>query len=198
MKTTFFGLILVIYTLIPRAEAGVFNIPEFVDYKKWAVGLEPQLTMTPDTGMAATLKFTYGLTPLSDLQVGIGGGGGDKEFRLGGTYTFDVIPDIEGQIGAGIALQGYVYHLNTGGSLTELTAIPYIHNTFRTVRGQNFDPYLALPGGLSFNDGMYRSIFQIVGGTYFKYSENIGYNAEIGINLKDTDSYLAVGVTYRN
>jgi hypothetical protein len=198
MKTTFFSLIMALYTLIPAAQAGVFNIPEFVDYKNWALGVEPELTLTPDSGIAGTVKFTYGITPLSNLQVGIGSGSGDKQFRLGGTYTFDVIPDIEGQIGAGIALQGYVYHIKSGGSLTELTGIPYIHNTFRTAQGQDFDPYVALPLGMSFNDGNYRSIFQIVGGTYFKLNPHIGYNAELGVNIKDTDTYISVGATYRN
>ena len=203
MKSIFFSLILAIYGICafnaPLAQAGVFNLPEFVEYKSWALGLEPLITMTNGSGVGANVKFTYGISPLSNLQLGMGSGSGSKQFRLGGAYTLDFIPDLDGQIGAGIAFQGYTYHMKTtGGSMTEITAIPYIHNNFTTSNDANFDPYISLPVGMAFNDGTYRTIMQIVFGVFFKTTEHVFYNMELGLNMKDTDTYIATGITYRN
>ena len=201
-------LILAICVLSPlfqglTAQAGFFNIPEFVDYQNWAVGLEPELTLsspanTSNTGVALNVKFTYGITPLSNLQVGIGEGSGSKGFRLGGTYTFDFIPDLKGQIGAGLALQAYYYKLKGSYGQTETTLYPYLHHMIVAENGLAYDPYVAVPFGFAFFNNTYRSIFQLVVGTYVKASEHYGLNAEVGFNLKDTDTYLAVGMTYRD
>ena len=178
--------------------AGVFNLTQFVDYQSWAIGMEPEVTITAGGGFATNFKFTYGIAPLSNFQAGVGFGTGARGFRIGGTYTFDFIPDIKGQIGAGIAIQGYYYKLAGSSGQTETTAIPYIHNIFKTKGGTSFDPYIALPLGLAFFDGTYRSIMQLVMGSYFPTSDHFGFNAEFGVTLKDTDSYLAGGVTYRD
>ncbi len=187
-----------------QSKAGVFNIPEFVDYKNWAVGLEPVFTLstpkvvnTESSGVGFNLKYTYGITPLSNLQVGIGDGSGSKGFRLGGTYTWDIIPNLEHQIGAGIALQAYYYKLKYSNGETETTFYPYAHNMYHT-EGLDYDPYIAVPVGESFNNGTYRTILQLVLGTFFKTSQYFGLNAEIGLNLKDTDTYISLGGTYRN
>lgn len=202
MKTFLLATICAITSLVGSAHAGVFNIPQFVDYQSWAVGIEPEMTLSSfgdrGSGIGLNAKFTYGITPLSNLQVGVGTGSGPRGFRLGGTYTFDFIPDIEGQLGAGLALQAYFYKLKGSVSQTETTIYPYIHKMIHSASGFNYDPYVALPYGLAFVGGTYRSVLQAVFGTYFKTSEHFGFNGEIGINLKDTDTYLAFGINYRD
>ena len=213
MKKTNFSLILGIWALglfevfgvlgsISTVQAGVFNIPEFVEYHGWAVGIEPEATLSTwgnsaQSGIATTAKFTYGITPLSNLQIGMGTGSGTKGFRTGGTYTFDIIPNLDKQIGAGLALQAYYYKLKGSFGQTETTLYPYIHNTFH---GETFDydPYIALPWGMAFYNSNYRSIMQLVFGSYVKASEHFGLNAELGLNLKDTDTYISFGITYRD
>ena len=185
------------------AHAGVFNIPNFVEYKSWAVGMEAELTLstfgnTSSTGISDTVKFTYGITPLSNLQVGMGIGSGSKGFRLGGTYTFDFIPDLEGQIGAGLALQGYYYKLKGAYGQTEATLYPYVHKLFKTEGGQSYDPFVAMPWGEAFYNGTYRTVWQLVFGTQVKTSDHFGLTGEMGLNLKDTDTYLSGGITYRD
>jgi hypothetical protein len=196
-------LILAICLFSPRAQAGVFNIPEFVEYKSWAIGVEPEVTLSsqPNTssdGIGINLKFTYGILPISNLQVGVGTGSGSRGFRLGGTYTFDILPDLENQLGAGIAFQGYYYKLKGELGQTELTLYPYLHHTIKGTEGFDYDPYIALPIGEAFYNSTYRTIVQVVLGTYLKTSQYFGINGELGINLKDTDTYLSFGVTYRN
>ncbi len=191
-------------TQSPNAFAGVFNIPQFVEFKSWAVGLEPEATLstagysTHNSGIALTAKFTYGMTPLSNLQVGVGSGSGNKEFRIGTTYAIDFIPDLEGQIGVGLAFQAYYYKLKESLSQTETTLYPYLHKMFTSDTGLKYDPYFAMPFGLAFNNGNYRSIWQGVFGVYFKPTSHYGLNAELGLNFKDTDTYVAGGITYRD
>jgi len=186
-----------------RANAGVFNIPEFVDYQSWAVGFEPEVTLsgadnTASTGIATNFKFTYGITPISNLQVGLGFGSGSRGFRAGGTYSFDFIPDLEGQPGFGVALQGYYYKLKGSVGQTEATLYPYLHHLITGTSGVDYDPYVAVPFGLAFYDGNYRTIGQFVIGNYFRTSQHFGFNLELGMNWKDTDTYLSTGITYRD
>lgn len=185
-------------TLTHPATAGVFNIPQFVEHESWAFGLEPETTLTGGGGFATNFKFTYGITPLSNLQIGAGFGGGARGFRAGGAYTFDFIPDLDGQIGFGVAFQGYYYKLRSNLAQTEFTAVPYLHNGYNTEAGTHFAPYVALPIGIAFLDGTYRSIMQLALGSYFNTSEHFAINAELGLNLSNTDSYLGFGVTYRD
>ena len=209
MRNSKFAL-LMIFCILPTifvsspARAGVFNIPQFVDYKNWAVGLEPVFTLTSpksvsteNSGAGFNLKFTYGITPISNLQLGIGDGSGTKGFRLGGTYSWDIIPNLEHQIGAGIALEAYTYKLKSGLGETEITVYPYAHNLYHA-EALDYDPYIALPVGEAFYNGTYRTILQMVLGTFFKTSPYFGFNAELGMNLKDTDTYISLGGTYRN
>ena len=130
--------------------------------------------------------------------MGVGFGSGSRGFRIGGTYTFDFIPDLDGQIGFGVALQGYYYKLKGSVGQTEATLYPYLHNLFEGSSGVDYDPYVALPFGMAFYNGNYRTILQLVIGNYFKTSDHFGFNLELGMNLKDTDTYIATGITYRD
>ena len=192
------GCILFTTSLISKAQAGVFNIPEFVDQKSWAVGLEPEATFSSGGSLSNTVKFTYGIASLSNLQVGLGTGTGTRGFRGGATYTFDFIPDLEGQIGAGVALQMYYYKLHTSLGQTEMTLYPYLHHQLANSSHTSFDPYLALPFGLALTDGTYRTISQLVVGSYFQTSKNFGINGELGMNLKGSDTYISGGISYRD
>lgn len=181
-----------------KAEAGVFNIPQFVEQSSWSVGLEPEATFSGGGSFSNTLKFTYGIADLSNLQIGLGTGTGTRGFRGGATYTFDFIPDLDGQIGAGVAFQMYHYKMQASVGETQMLLYPYLHNQFGNTGNTGMDPYVALPFGMALRDGTYRTISQLVVGSYFQTSRNFGFNAELGINLKGTDTYLAGGITYRD
>ena len=186
----------------PEVRASVFTLPQFIEHKSWAIGFEPEATLestnpTGGAGVAITTKFTYGITPLSNLQLGIGSGSGEKSFRFGGAYTFDFIPDLQGQIGAGLGIQAYYFNLRNASGKLETQAFPYLHKKFPG-SGISFDPYVAMPYGVSFVSGSALAIWQLALGTFFKTSEHLGYNTELGLNLKNSDTYLSVGVTYQD
>lgn len=190
--------------LLPSlSSASVFTIPQFVEYKSWAVGLEPEATLSTSSlgsgqGVAFNAKFTYGISPLSNLQIGVGPGSGNKTFRFGGTYSFDFIPDLSGQIGAGLAAQAYYFNLRDRSGKTEIQAYPYVHKRFSTSSGLEFDPFLAMPYGMEFVDGKHQAVWQLAVGSYFQSSEHIGLNTELGLSLKNADTYLAFGISYRD
>ena len=185
-------------TLTHQAQAGVFNIPEFVEKSSWSVGLEPEATFSSGGSFSNTLKFTYGIASLSNLQVGLGTGSGNRGFRTGATYTFDFIPDLEGQIGAGLAFQMYYYKLQASVGQTEMTLYPYLHKQFSTGGISSWDPYIALPFGMALSAGAYHTISQLVFGSYFQTSKNFGVNGEVGMNMKGADTYISGGITYRD
>ncbi len=203
MKHLPFALALLGIALSPSTSASVFTIPQFVEYKSWAVGLEPEATLSSSArgsgqGVAFNAKFTYGITPLSNLQIGVGPGSGNRTFRFGGTYSFDFIPDLSGQIGAGLAAQAYYFNLRDSSGRTEILAYPYVHKRFTSSSGLEFDPFIAIPYGIGFANGSYDSLWQLAFGSYFKTSEHIGLNTELGLSLKNADTYLCLGISYRD
>ena len=60
------------------AQAGVFTLPHFVPAGDWALGLEPELTLTSGAGLGANVKFTHGLTELN------------RDKRVGGEVLFEI------------------------------------------------------------------------------------------------------------
>ena len=193
-----FAFFLTLVSSVPSAQAGVFNLTQFVDYQSWAVGMEPEITFTDGGGFATNFKFTYGITPLNNIQATVGFGSGARQFRIGGAYSFDVVPDLDGQIGFGFYLQGLYYKRRAAIGNTEVTLTPYIHNAFQSAGGTDFDPYLAVPFGMSFMSGTYTTVVQLAVGSYFPLSQHFGFNVEAGFSLKDTDSYVSFGATYRD
>jgi len=179
-----------------QAHAGIFNLTEFVDQGNWSLGLEPEVELTDTAGIAGMVKYTYGLSELSDLQVGIGTGTGTDRFRVSSAFTFDIIPDMKNQVGFGIAVQGeFLNNLNLGDAL-QLQGIPYVHKSF-TIKGTSTaDPFIALPIGMQFYDGQYSTIASLNVGSMFRPSENIAYTLELGFNLKGEETTISGGFTY--
>lgn len=177
--------------------AGIFNLTQFVDYKNWNVGIEPELTLNNGSGFATNVKFTYGINDLSNLQAGVGTGSGAREFRLGGAYTLDIIPDLDGQVGFGLGAQAYYYRVRHNLAQTNIQVFPYLHNAFQ-FSTQTVDPYISMPVGLALVNGNYLTTLQVATGVFFKISNHLGYNLELGINAKNSDNSLSGGVTYTN
>lgn len=180
---------------VAPAQAGVFNIPHFVEPGNFALGLEPELTLSPSAGMGFNAKFTQGLNELMNLQGILGTGGGPRKFRIGGNLTWDFVPDIEGQPGIGLATQALYYRVPDTGRL-ELTGIPYIHKNFPQEGEQGIDPFFALPIGFAFSEGNYQAISTAVVGALWKKSEHLSYSTEMGININHATTYFSGGIIY--
>lgn len=176
------------------AQAGVFNLPRFIQPKEFAIGAEPEFNFGTVNGVGTNLRGTLGLSDTNNVSVIVGLGTGPRLFRVGGAFTFDFFPDTDGQPGIGLALQGMFIQLPGTGSV-ELTGIPYIHKSFKSSYGA-FDPFLAVPVGLSLAGGTYQPLVTLTVGTQFQHSEHFSSVAEFGAGLSNTNTYISGGVIY--
>jgi hypothetical protein len=190
-----FGLLSLAAGGVTPAQAGVFNIPHFVEPGNFALGLEPELFLSPSAGLGINAKYTQGLNDLMNFQGILGTGGGPRRFRVGGNLTWDFVPDVEGQPGIGLATQALYYRIPDAGRL-ELTGIPYIHKNFPQAEGEGIDPYFAFPIGFAFTDGEYQTISTAVVGVLWKKSEHLSYSTEMGININHAATYFSGGIIF--
>lgn len=196
LRNTLYFLMFSITTLSVTSHAGVYTLTQFHNEGDWSLGLEPEITLSSGSGFGLNTKFTYGLSSLSNVQFGIGPGSGARGFRIGGGYTWDFIPDLDGQVGTGIAAQIYFYRLRSGSNQTEFTLSPYVHKGFKLNNGTSVDPYVSLPFGMALLDRNYRGIITLATGAFFRLTPTFAYSAELGLNIANNDSYIAGGVTY--
>lgn len=193
--------------------AGFANTASFVQADRFAIGIEPELTLSNGAGVGGTLRYTHGLNDLSNASLLVGAGSGVRKFRIGSMLTFDFFPDTESQPGIGLALQAMYYRMGypknsvssnavtapdgsepTFGRL-ELTPMPYVHKTFGS-GGTEFEPYLSFPFGWAFTNGQYENMSQLVLGSLFKAGEHVRYTLELGVAVNHTESYFSTGVMY--
>jgi len=190
--------------LTTAAHADVFNLPHFVAPGEFAIGVEPELTLSDGAGIGINLRYTQGLNELIDVSGQIGTGGGPRQFRAGVDFDFDFFPDVKGQPGIGLATRALYVRIPTPGSLipgdasgqVELTAIPYIHKAFTTESGGVVDPFFSFPFGMSFLSGQYQGLSTAVIGALIKGGESFWYSTEFGIAVNHTETYFAGGITY--
>lgn len=199
MRHTHIPLLLFFFSA--SATAGVFNTPRFLPAGSFAAGLEPEIQLSDGTGIGANVRFGQGLTDLSNVNLLVGTGGGGRKFRFGGNVTFDFFPDIQGQPGIGLALQGIFYRIGASGSSStagqlDLVGMPYIHKTFAMSGKDEIEPYLAVPIGAAFSGGQYTGISSLVVGAMFKNVEKLRYVVELGLSLNDMYTYASGGIMY--
>ena len=185
-------------------QADVMNYTRFVAPGKFALGVEPQLTLTSGAGLGVSARYTQGINDLMNASLNLGNGSGPRQARIGGAVTFDFFPDLDKQPGIGLTVQtDYVRapvidrpaDSTAVASQVELLLIPYIHKGV-TWQQNEVDPFFALPLGLVFQDGLYRTKSTFVIGALFKITDPIRTSVEAGLGATHSDSYLSGGLTY--
>lgn len=192
------GFLIALASLItpePTARAGVFSIPYFLNPGQSAIGLEPEMQLTPSAGLGANLKYQYGLGSVSNAFATVGSSGGNRRFRIGAGVTFDFIPDVDSQPGMGVALSGLFVDRKDPSRL-EFTAIPYIHKAFEGADGIKIDPFVAVPFGVGFANSTAETLWQAVFGAHFIHSENFRTAMELGMNISHMYTYVSGGVIF--
>jgi hypothetical protein len=192
--------------------AGVFNLPHFVMPGDFAIGLEPEFIMTGGAALGVNLKYTHGLSELSNLTGIIGTGGGGRQFRVGGNFTLDIFPDTGpdagDQPGIGVAFQGLFWQYQSpiqstpglvvstqGASALEVTAIPYLHKSLSVEQG-DFEPFVALPIGVALSQGSYQTLASAVIGSLFKHNDHFRTVLEFGVSISNSPTYVSGGFVY--
>jgi len=192
------GFLVFLIALIQPSQAGVFNLPHFVEPGKNAVGFEPEVVLTNGGGLAANVRYTQGVTELNNFHAILGTGTGQRKFRIGGALTFDFFPDVDDQPGIGIATQAIYYRYKAGFGQLEVTAIPYLHKAFSNGQGNQVEPFLAVPIGPAFVSSKYHWQTQVVLGAFFRQDNaHIQYVGEVGVNVNKTESYISGGILYQ-
>ena len=179
-----------------RAYGGSFTTVHFVNPGKFAIGLEPEMILTGGAGVGANLRYTQGLNDLMNATVILGNGAGPRKFRGGGNVTMDFFPDLEGQPGLGLALQGMYFRIDEG-SQVDLTLAPYVHKTFMQGGKNEIEPFFTVPFGLSLlSDSTWRATSTLTVGAIFKTTEHFRTVIEAGFGVSNAESYLSGGVAY--
>ncbi len=192
------SIMVTMVSFAPSAQAGLFNTVRFTPAGQYELGIEPELQLSDGSGVGANIRFNQGLTDLNNLNLLIGTGGGSRGFRFGGNFTFDFFPDIAGQPGIGLAVQGIYYRVGVAGTSSvgqlDLAGIPYIHKAIALQGKDEIEPYFAVPLGAAFSGGQYSGTSSIVVGALFKNVDRFRYNLELGIGLSSQPTYVSGGI----
>jgi hypothetical protein len=188
--------------LAPLAEAGVFNMPRFVDPGKNAMGFEPEVVTSDGGGVAANLHYTQGISELNNAFAVLGTGTNVRNFRIGGGFTFDFVPDMDTQPGFGIGAQAIYYRYKgsamKGVGRLETALVPYLHKSFSNGGGNIIEPFIALPFGPAFRSGTYDWTATLAIGAIFHQSySSIRFIGEFGADLNKSESYISGGILYQ-
>lgn len=183
-------------TLLSPAQAGVFDLPGFVEGGQGSVGLEPEISISNETGAAFNFKPRYGVNDMLNIEGMIGTGAGARKFRAGVIADIEWFPDYENQPGIATALFMEYYRLRNDGLLM-FGVKPLVYKTFEGAEAE-YIPFIALPLGWNYRNSLITGFFQIAFGSMFKIpgQENIRLTGEAGFNIDDAYSYLSGGVTY--
>lgn len=205
MKLFRTALVLALVVAPGAAQAGVFNTSQFIGPDQWSLGLEPEVILSSavrdssSAGAGLNIRYTRGLNELSNASLILGTGGGPRAFRAGGQITFDLFPDAEYDLGAGVATRLMYVRVPSGDApgesagRTEVGAIPYLHKSFGG-GGVSFDPFLAFPVNLALAEGRYVTATLVAFGTAIRHSEKIQSVLEVGVNINHSESYVSGGV----
>lgn len=198
MRANLLKVLVLFLALAPLAEAGVFNMPRFVDPGKNAIGVEPEAVLSHGGGVGANLRYTQGVTDINNAYALVGTGTNVRNFRIGGGLTFDFIPDVETQPGMGVGAQAIYYRYKYGVGQLETSLVPYAHKLFANGKGSTIEPFVALPFGPAFRSGSYHWQAQVVLGAIFhETGSQVRYIGELGVNANKTESYFSGGLLYQ-
>jgi len=191
-----FGLFLMAGGGVERAEAGIFTLTHYQEVGAYSLGVEPEFTLTNGGGAAANLKYQYGLASLANMQLTLGSGVGRSHFRLGTAFTYDIIPDIEDQPGLGLLVTGTYYRYNYFGQF-EVVGGPFAHKVFRNGKGNEVEPFVAIPLGPVFRASDYHWQAQVALGAMFREEKSkLTYVVEGDMNLNQAETVISGGVSY--
>lgn len=174
--------------------AGVQNLHHFMDPGEWSLGVEPEMSFTRGAQSSVSAKFTHGLNDMMNLQAQAGAGTPERRIRLGGAATFDFFPDLPGQPGIGVALQG-AFLDRLSGAAGEFTVLPYLHKRFDSKKS-SVDPFVSMPVGVRVSEKGSELLLSLAVGALFEVSHSFLVSSELGIAANNTDSYFAVGMVY--
>lgn len=183
-------------TLLPMASLAFMSVQEsneITPMGKFKLGAEPQYRTSRGSGF----NFSgFVDAPLSEeLSARASVGTGDTDLSLGGSLKWVPIPDFESQPAIGAKI-GFIYWREGSDNLTTVRLEPLVSKKIAFEFG-HLIPYASLP--VMFNNGNNnnKTSLQVALGSelYHKDADNMTFGAEVGLDGKDSFSYISGFVT---
>lgn len=185
-----FGLAITL-TLTSTAHAiNTFNESgELVSADTYKIGVEPQFGMSDSKGFDIGLFMDRSFR--DDMGFRVSMGTGDTDYYLNGSLKWIPIPDYDGQPALGLK-GGVTFWREKDFSFYTVTVSPLASKKQSTEYGE-FVPYAALPIHMTNGNGVSKTSINLVLGSEWTTPEAPGYQfgAELGINAKDSYTYLS-------
>lgn len=163
--------------------------------ERFRVSVAPQFIFNRYDGVNLVTQFDV---PLEDGRSARGLlGFGSVDFQMGGFYKMVPFPDLDGQPAIG-AMVGGIYSSIKGTNELSLRIHPLISKKIPTEVG-DLIVYGSVPTGVTWRTGVETIVpVQAVLGTEARFLdwERFGFLAELGLNVTQSFSYFALGVSY--
>ena len=163
---------------------------EIIKKGQYRIVAEPNVVFNDLQGLNMVAKFDMGFNESSNFRGVLGAGA--VGFQTGLLYKWIPIPDFEDQPAIGL-LGGFIYARNAGISYLNLRLHPLVSKKFETENGIVI-PYVAFPFGVTTSEGKATYPLQLTVGSEWQPTsfKNISFMGEVGIDLHESYSYIAV------
>lgn len=166
---------------------------EITPADKFKLGFEPQARLSDGSGFNFAGFFDIPVNEAMSARAHVGSG--ETDFFFGGSFKWVPVPDYGRQPSLG-GKASLIHWRESNHSFFTTRIEPILSKKFETEHGI-FIPYTALP--IMFNSGnnYNKTSFQIVGGSEYltEKADNMTFGAELGLNAKDSFSYISGYVT---
>lgn len=193
----FFSLLFLAFNLVSASRAEAFltvqESNEIAPVGKYKLGAEPQIKMSGGSGANFSAFFDTAINEEMSVRAQLGAG--DTDFMTGGSFKWVPIPDYNTQPAIG-GKASIIYFRKSSDNFFTYRVEPLVSKKFVTSKG-TFIPYAALPIMLTTGSGETVTGLQIAAGSEFltPHADNMTFGAEIGINARDSFSYISGFVT---
>lgn len=188
------SLFFILMAEVSQAYLSVQESGEIGQVGNYRLGLEPQAKLSSGGGANLTGFFDAPLNEESSFRGLVGFG--DRDFYVGGSFKWIPIPDYENQPAIGGKFS-VITSREASVNFVSFRLDPIVSKKFQTDQGL-FIPYAAIPVTVTNGDSKTITGIQVVGGTeYVKPEWDATFlGAELGIDAKDSFSYLSVYVSF--
>lgn len=190
-------LISIISLFLSSSALGFMTVQETAEISpmgKYKLGLEPQLRLSDGSGFNFSGFFDAALSEETSARVAAGFG--DTDFFGSGSFKWVPVPDYEKQPAVG-GKASIITWRETSVNFVTFRIEPIVSKKFETEHGL-FTPFAALPVGFTSGNSKNTTGIQLAGGTEYHHPDwgNTVVAGELGINAKDSFSYISAYVTF--
>ncbi len=180
------------FSLNALAHFSTLDTADTLPSNRFRVMLEPQVISGGPSGSNVMARFDAPINEESSIRGVLGVG--SLDLQAGAFYKWAPIPDVDQQPAMSLTA-GFTYANYEGTDLFSIRAYPTVSKKYSWELGE-LNPYISLPFSMASQDG--KSLFPVqfaVGSEVkFKQIKDLDFFGEVGIEVKDSYSYISLGV----